>query len=389
MTINDLIQFAVTSNASDLHISSNEPPIIRVNGKLRKIDTPPLTREQVDIMIATTLTNKNKEIYKTNWDVDYCYDLPDGTRCRANAYYGSRGACASFRIIRPDVLPWELLGLPDNVKDLTKKEKGLILFTGPAGCGKSTTMNSFIDIVNNNRLAHILTLEDPIEFVHHSNQCLISQRQIGENTKSFAKALESAMREDPDIIVVGEMRDQETIQLALTAAETGHLVISTLHTNSAPKTISRIINTFPASEQGQIRTMLGEGLLAVISQVLVPKQDDSSVIPAFEILLGTSSVRSMIRGNKLHELSSAIETGVKYNMCTIFHSLEQLIQKGICTKEDCAKFVDNPANLPEGQTEPQYGTYQPQYINTQTDSHPNTEQVEEAIEEIEKIEIPQ
>jgi len=396
MTIDDLIQFAVSNNASDLHISGQESPVIRVHGRLKNIDTPPLTEEQVTTMIDATLNDESKKLYKENWDIDYCYDVEGVARCRANAYLGTRGACASFRIIRPNVLPWESFGLPDNVKDLAKKEKGLILFTGPAGCGKSTTMTSFVDIINNTRSAHILTLEDPIEFAHTPKQCLISQRQIGENTKSFAKALEAAMREDPDIIVVGEMRDRETIQLALTAAETGHLVISTLHTNSAPKTISRIINTFPSSEQGQIRTMLGEGLLAVVSQALVPSKDKQSVVPAFEILLGTSSVKSMIRGNKIHELSSAIETGVKYNMCTMFHSLEQLIINGTCLREDCMKFVDNPDNLPQGQEEPQYGTYQPQYLHREqrqatqeaADSTQNNQEVLDAIHEIEDVDIP-
>jgi twitching motility protein PilT len=345
MTIDDFIKFARQNNASDLHISGNESPILRIAGTLRKLDLPPLKEDEVRDMIYSTLNNKQIDYFKENWDIDYSYDLEGIARCRANAYIGTRGHCASFRIISANIIEWDTLGLPSNIKELASKEKGLVLVTGPAGCGKSTTMTSFIDVINKTRTAHILTVEDPVEFLHKSRKSLITHRQVGKDTESFASALKGALREDPDVILVGEMRDRKTMQLALTAAETGHLVVSTLHTNSAPKTINRIINAFPASDQSQIRTMLGEGLLAVISQVLVPKKDGKSVIPAFEILYVTSTVRSMIRGDKLHEIPSAIETGMKYNMKSLQQSLNQLIIDDICWREDCIQFSDNPHGL--------------------------------------------
>lgn len=347
MTINDLIKFAVDNNASDLHISGNETPIIRIAGTLCHVDTPILTEEQVKMLIMDSLSDENKAKFSDEWDVDYCYDVAGVARCRANAFWGTRGPCASFRLIKSHVIPWDSLGLPKSLRELSQKERGLILITGPAGCGKSTTMTSFIDLVNNTRAAHILTLEDPVEFTHVSNKSLITHRQIGQDTKSFSSALKGALREDPDIILVGEMRDRETIQLALTAAETGHLVVSTLHTNSAPKTINRIINAFAAKDQDQITTMLAEGLLAVISQVLVPRKDGKGSVPAFEILIATTTVRSMIRTGKLHEIPSAIETGMKYEMRSLEHSLAHLISTGVCSKKDCIKYVENSNMLPE------------------------------------------
>jgi len=346
MTIDDLIKFAVDSNASDLHISGNEPPIIRIAGKLKKLDLPALSEDEVKIMIRCTLNEKQKKIYEETWDLDYSYNLKGIVRCRANAFVGTRGECGSFRLVHAEVIPWDSLGLPENIKDLAHKEKGLVLITGPAGCGKSTTMTSFIDVINSNRSAHILTVEDPVEFLHESKKSLITHRQVGRDTNTFSSALKGALREDPDVILVGEMRDRETIQLALTAAETGHLVVSTLHTNSAPKTIGRIINAFPAADQGQIRTMLAEGLLAVVSQVLVPKKDGKSVTPAFEVLIATSTVRSMIRADKLNEIPSAIETGIKYNMRSLQKSLGDLITGGVCSRADCERFVENPYALP-------------------------------------------
>jgi len=347
MTIDDLIKFAADSNASDLHISGNEQPIIRVAGTLKKLDIPPLKEDEIKKMILDTLSASQIKFFEKEWDIDYSYELEGIARCRANAFIGTRGYCAAFRIVSAKVLEWDSLGLPANIKELADKEKGLVLITGPAGCGKSTTMTSFIDVINKNRSAHILTVEDPVEFLHTSSKSLITHRQVGKDTESFAAALKGALREDPDVILVGEMRDRETIQLALTAAETGHLVVSTLHTNSAPKTINRIINAFSASDQGQIRTMLAEGLLAVVSQVLVPRKDGKSVVPAFEILYVTSTVRSMIRADKLYEIPSVIETGMKYNMRTLQQSLSKLIIDGVCWREDCEKFSENPYGLPQ------------------------------------------
>jgi twitching motility protein PilT len=370
MTIDDLIKFAVDNNASDLHISGNEPPIIRIAGKLRKLDLPELTEEDVKTMIRCTLSDKQKKQYEETWDLDYSYNLPGIARCRANAFVGTRGECASFRLVHAEVIPWDSLGLPENIKALAHKEKGLVLVTGPAGCGKSTTMSSFIDVINKERAAHILTVEDPIEFLHEPKKSLITHRQVGRDTNTFSSALKGALREDPDVILVGEMRDRETIQLALTAAETGHLVVSTLHTNSAPKTISRIINAFPASDQGQIRTMLAEGLLAVVSQVLVPKKDGNSVMPAFEVLIATSTVRSMIRADKLHEIPSAIETGMKHNMRSLQKSLGDLITGGLCSRADCEKFVENPYALPE---EPNFAVTDYNYMAEIPSLEPNAQ----------------
>jgi len=361
MTINDLIKFAVENNASDLHISSLEPPILRIAGRLRKVSGEVLSDEDVQEMIYATFNEENKLTYEETHDVDYSYHLPDVARCRCNAFMGLRGAACALRIIGANVIPFDTLGLPGNIKELAKKEKGLILITGPAGCGKSTTMTSFIDVINSTRSAHILTLEDPVEFIHTPKKSLITHRQIGRDTKSFASALKGALREDPDVILVGEMRDRETIQLALTAAETGHLVVSTLHTSSAAQTINRIINAFSAKDQDQIRTMLAEGLLAAVSQVLLPRRDGKGVLAAFEILVATSPVRSMIRANKLHEIPSAIETGMKYNMVSLITTLSNLVRNGIVWRADCEPYVENPNLLPP---DPElYGSEDEQQLN--------------------------
>jgi len=277
--------------------------------------------------------------------LDFAIAFGDAGRFRVNAFLQSRGESIVFRTI-PTVIPsLEELGMPKIVEDLTKKEKGLILVTGPTGCGKSTTLAAMIDLINRKEKCHILTVEDPIEFVHNSKNCLINQRELGHHTHSFANALRSALREDPDVILVGEMRDLETISLALTAAETGHLVFGTLHTSSAPKTVDRIIDVFPPEQQEQVRSMFSESLQAVLTQQLVKRKDGKGRIAALEIMIGTSAVRNLIRENKIAQIPSSIQTGRQYGMQTMDQALIELYQKDLVTKEAIEKLVSSSSVL--------------------------------------------
>ncbi len=334
MDISELLMFAVKSEASDLHLSSGEPPMIRVHGEMRKVKMPPLVKEDVHRMVYEIMNEKQIKTFEEIHELDFSIELGDIARFRVNCFVQRRGDSAVFRQIPTEILSFEQLGLPKVLKDVSRTEKGLVLVTGPTGSGKSTTMAAMVDQINNERMGHILTIEDPIEFVHKSKGCLVNQRELGPHTHSFANALRSALREDPDIILVGEMRDLETISLALTAAETGHLVFGTLHTSSAPKTVDRIIDVFPANEQSQVRAMFAEGIRAVISQTLCKKKDGKGRVAAHEIMLGVPAVRNLIRENKIHQLPSIIETGQKFGMQTIEQSLEELIKRGLINREE-------------------------------------------------------
>lgn len=345
MEILELLAFAKKENASDIHISSGEPPMIRIHGDVRKIDAPPLDREAVHKMLYDILNDQQRKIYEERHELDFAIALSNTGRFRVNAFVQSRGESIVFRTIPVNILTLEQLNMPKIVGDLTKKEKGLVLVTGPTGSGKSTTLAAMIDLINREEKCHILTVEDPIEFVHQSKNSLVNQRELGSHTHSFANALRSALREDPDIILVGEMRDLETISLALTAAETGHLVFGTLHTSSAPKTVDRIIDVFPPNQQEQVRTMFSESLQAVITQQLVKKKDGTGRVAALEIMIGTSAVRNLIRENKIAQIPSSIQTGRQHGMQTMDQSLIELCQKDLVAKESIEPLVSSPSVL--------------------------------------------
>ncbi len=332
--ISELLIFAVEQNASDLHISAGEPPRVRINGDIRPIDMPPLSPNEVHMMIYGILTDYQKKRFEEEKELDLSISLGNYGRFRANIFYQQRGEAISLRTIPDRIRSIDELGLPKILRKIAKYDRGLVLVTGPTGSGKSTTLAALIDLINTERKAHIITIEDPIEFIHESKECLVNQRELGAHTKSFANALRSALREDPDVILLGEMRDLETIALALTAAETGHLVFSTVHTNNAPKTIDRIIDAFPATQQAQIRTQLSATLQAVISQTLVKRRDRRGRVPVVEIMIGTPAIRNLIREGKISQIPSMMEAGQKFGMQTMAMSLKKLISKGIVKPKD-------------------------------------------------------
>jgi twitching motility protein PilT len=330
-----LLEFTKESGGSDLHLSAGASPMIRVHGEMRKLsfpdgtEAPPLAGEDVRAMVFDVLNDVQKARLEANQELDLALQLGPSARFRGNVFFQDRGLGGVFRVIPTVIKSCDELGLPPVIKGLAELEKGLVLCTGPTGSGKSTTLAAVIDLVNQSRRGHILTVEDPIEFVHQPKQCMVNQREVGRNTKAFANALRSALREDPDVILVGEMRDLETIALAITAAETGHLVFGTLHTSSAAKTVDRIINVFPAGEQGQIRAMLAESLQAVIAQVLLQKKGGKGRVAAQEILMASTGVRSLIREGKTYQLPSAIQTGAKYGMQSLEQALAKLATNGL------------------------------------------------------------
>jgi twitching motility protein PilT len=333
MDVTELLTFAHREGASDVHLSSGEPPMLRIHGDMKRIDHDPLTAEDVHLMVFDIMTDSVRKNFQEKGDVDFSFELGNIARFRVNAFRTRRGEGAVFRTIPTKVMTLEELGLPPVVKELADKEKGLVLVTGPTGSGKSTTLAAMIDYINEGYEGHILTIEDPIEFVHTSKKCLVNQREVGPHTISFDAALRGALREDPDVILVGEMRDLETISLALTAAETGHLVFGTLHTSSAPKTVDRIIDVFPAGQQGQIRTMFAESIQAVITQTLLRKATGGR-IAALEILIGTPAVRNLIRENKIHQIPSSMQTGQAVGMQTLDMALVDLVSRGLVTREE-------------------------------------------------------
>ena len=333
MDITELLAFSAKQNASDLHLSAGLPPMIRVDGDIRRLNVPAMDNKEVRALIYDIMGDRQRRDYEEHMEVDFSFEVPGVARFRVNAFNHSRGAGAVFRTIPNDVLSMEALGLGEVFERLAMLPRGLVLVTGPTGSGKSTTLAAMIDYVNNHRYEHILTIEDPVEFVHTSKRCLINQREVHRDTHSFADALRSALREDPDVILVGELRDLETIRLALTAAETGHLVFGTLHTTSAAKTIDRIVDVFPGEEKSMVRSMLSESLQAVVSQTLL-KREGGGRVAAHEILIATSAIRNLIREDKVAQIYSAMQTSGGLGMQTLDASLKKLVKEGLVTRED-------------------------------------------------------
>jgi len=336
MDIAELLAFSVKNEASDLHLSSGLPPMIRVDGDLRQLNVPPLDNQQLTELLYSTMNDQQRRDFEANLELDYSYSVPGLARFRVNCFHQDRGVSGAFRTIPVAVWTLEDIGAPPSFKEIINVPRGLVLVTGPTGSGKSTTLAAMIDHLNSTLAAHILTIEDPIEFVHTSKKCLINQREVHRDTHGFNQALRSALREDPDIILVGEMRDIETIRLALTAAETGHLVFATLHTSSAAKTIDRIIDVFPAGEKSMVRSMLSESLRAVIAQTLM-KRIGGGRIAAHEIMLATPAIRNLIREDKVAQMYSAIQTGQNVGMHTLDQYLEGLVSRGIVARHEAVR----------------------------------------------------
>ena len=333
MDIAELLAFSVKNNASDLHISAGLPPMIRVDGDIRRVNVPALDHKTVHSLIYDIMNDKQRKDFEEFLETDFSFEIPNLARFRVNAFNHNRGAGGVFRTIPSTILTLEELGCPASFKEIADQPRGIVLVTGPTGSGKSTTLAAMMDHVNNERFEHILTIEDPIEFVHESKKCLVNQREVHRDTHGFNEALRSALREDPDIILVGELRDLETIRLALTAAETGHLVFGTLHTSSAAKTIDRIIDVFPAAEKTMVRSMLSESLRAVISQTLL-KKTGGGRIAAHEIMIGTPAIRNLIREDKVAQMYSAIQTGQSVGMQTLDQNLQDLVARNLISRID-------------------------------------------------------
>ncbi|KTD50130.1 twitching motility protein PilT [Legionella quinlivanii] len=340
MDIAELLAFSVKNNSSDLHLSAGMPPMIRVDGDLRKINIPPLEHKEVIKIIYDIMNDKQRKEYEEHLETDFSFEIANLARFRVNAFNQARGAGAVFRTIPSKILSMEDLGLPPVFTEIASFPKGLVLVTGPTGSGKSTTLAAVIDYINSNRYDHILTIEDPIEFLHTSKKCLVNQREVHRDTHSFGAALRSALREDPDIILVGELRDLETIRLAMTAAETGHLVFGTLHTNSATKTINRIIDVFPGDEKSMIRTMLSESLQAVIAQTLLKKRGGGR-LAALEIMICNSAIRNLIREDKVAQMYSSIQTGQSRGMQTLDQHLTQLVNQDLIARHTAREIAIN------------------------------------------------
>jgi twitching motility protein PilT len=340
--LDTLLEYAVARNASDIHVHSAAPLKMRINGRFQEIEVEPLDRALATEMIREVLTPEQQAAIEAHGQVDFAYTLPGLGRFRSNAYRQQRGLDAVFRAIPPEPPTLASLGLPESLARFANFHQGMVLITGPAGCGKSSTLAAMINIINQDRRDHIITVEDPIEYLHRSQQCVVNQRQVGRHTGTFARALRAALREDPDIIALGELRDLETISLALTAAETGHLVLATLHTSNAIRTINRILGVFPPEQQEQIKTMVSESLRAVVSQRLVPRADGNGRVPALEVLVCTKAVGNLIRENKTFQIRSILQTGSAQGMCLLDGSLQELVKNKVITREEAMRQADDP-----------------------------------------------
>jgi twitching motility protein PilT len=345
MDLTELLAFVVKNKASDLHLSSGLPPMIRVHGDVRRINVPPMEHTEVHAMIYDIMNDGQRKSYEENLECDFSFAVPNLARFRVNAFVQQRGAAAVMRTIPSKILSLDDLKAPKIFAEIADQPRGLVLVTGPTGSGKSTTLAAMINHINESEYGHVLTIEDPIEFVHESKKCLINQREVGPHTLSFANALRSALREDPDVILVGEMRDLETIRLALTGAETGHLVFGTLHTSSAAKTIDRIVDVFPAAEKEMVRAMLSESIRAVISQTLLKNKDGSGRVAAHEIMIGTPAIRNLIRENKIAQMYSAIQTGRQIGMQTLDQNLQELVQRNVVSSAEARARATNKDNF--------------------------------------------
>lgn len=344
MDITELLAFAVKQGASDMHLSAGLPPMIRVDGDVRRINLPSMEHKEVHSLVYEVMNDKQRKDFEELLETDFSFEIPGLSRFRVNAFNQNRGCGAVFRTIPSKVLTMEQLGMGNVFKDISMQPNGIVLVTGPTGSGKSTTLAAMIDFINENKYEHILTIEDPIEFVHESKKCLMNQREVHRDTHGFDAALRSALREDPDIILVGELRDLETIRLALTAAETGHLVFGTLHTNSAAKTIDRVVDVFPAAEKAMVRTMLSESMRAVVSQTLLKKVGGGRVA-AHEIMIATPAIRNLIREDKIAQMYSAIQTGQQLGMQTLDQCLTDLVNKKVISREQAKERAKMPDNF--------------------------------------------
>ena len=343
-----LLRQGVERRASDIHIHSGTPLRLRLHGRFEVVGDAPMDREAAERMILAALTAEQRTTFLERGELDFAYEVPGLGRFRANVFRQQRGTDGVFRHIPEAPASLDELGLPSGLAKFTNYHQGLVLITGPANCGKSSTMASMVDIINTERLEHILTIEDPVEYVHPSKRCIVNQRDVGAHTESFARALRGALREDPDVIVIGELRDLETVSLALTAAETGHLVLGTLHTNSTIRTVNRLVGVFPAEQQDQIRNMVSESLRAVISQRLIPRIDGQGRAPALEILVINKAIGNLIRENKTFQIGSMLQTGGSQGMCLLDQSLAELVQSGAVSRDEAIKHCEDPRKIPGG-----------------------------------------
>lgn len=342
LNIYELLRFAVDQGASDLHLSTGSIPMIRVHGRMRKLNMPHMDTETLMHVVRTVLNRDQLERFDEMKEIDFSAKLEQIARFRVNVFQQINGVGAVFRTIPSEIRSFEELGLPETLRELAGRDRGLVLLTGPTGSGKTTSLATMIDWINEYKELHIITIEDPVEFFHDSKNCMLNQRELGANTHSFANALRAALREDPDVILVGEMRDLETISLALTAAETGHLVLATLHTSSAAKTIDRIIDIFPAAQKTQVRSMLAESLEAVVAQKLLPQKDGKGRVVAAEVMVATTAIRNLIREDKIYQIPSVIQAGGKSGMQSLDQDLMRLLHKGMISRETAAHVAENP-----------------------------------------------